>query len=107
MDFASSSLAKRALNREFNIFNFLNFSDFNRLKAVKSTSSFLLGASSHVECGDKALGVVDSTVLLADTHVLRLSNIDINWVFLKAFKTADSLGLGASLEITSRDHAYA
>ena len=115
MDFASSSLAESALDGEFNIFNFLNFSDFNGLKAVESASSLLLGASGHVEGGDKTLSVVDGAVLLADTHFLRLGNAQvlrwgitvISWEFLKALKSTGSLDLGASLEVKSGDNACA
>jgi hypothetical protein len=72
LEFASSSLAERAFNGEFNIFNFSNLS---RLKAVKSASSLLLGASSHVECSNEALRIVDGAILLAHAHILGLSNI--------------------------------
>jgi len=49
----------------------LEWLSFNSLKAVKSARSLLFGARSHVECGDKALTVIDSAVLFTDTNVLR------------------------------------
>jgi len=47
----------------------------SRLKAVEGTSSLLLGASCHVKSGNQALGIVDSTIFLADSNILSLSYI--------------------------------
>jgi hypothetical protein len=56
----------------------LNFSNLSRLKAIKSASSLLLGAGSHVEGGNEALRIVDGAIFLTHAHILRLSNIISN-----------------------------
>jgi hypothetical protein len=81
------------------------FLNLDTLKAVKSTCSFLLKASCHVKCGDEALGIVNTTVLLADFHVFNLRSGELlghhrNIVVIhKAFEGTETTSLVAGFNI--------
>jgi hypothetical protein len=65
------------------------------LEALEGATSLSLGAFLHIESGDEALGVVDSTVLLANSHLA--SEIDGGIFLLEARFSANVLGVNALL----------
>jgi calcineurin-like phosphoesterase len=69
----------------------LEWLSFNSLKAVKSTSSLLLSASSHVKSCDEALAIVNTAVLLADTNILGDLDSSLGTLALEAIKRAGCL----------------
>ena len=84
----------------------LEWLSLDTLKAVKSASSLLLGASCHIESGDEALAIVNATVLLADTHILSDLDSALDTLALEAVKGTGSLALEARLEVTCLDEAF-
>jgi calcineurin-like phosphoesterase len=69
----------------------LEWLSFNSLEAVKSASSLLLGASSHVKSCDEALAIVNTTVLLADTNILGNLDSSLGTLALEAINRASCL----------------
>jgi len=64
----------------------LEWLSFNSLKAVKSASGLLLGASSHVKGCDEAFTIVNAAVLLTDTNVRRDLDSTLDALALEAVK---------------------
>ena len=65
----------------------------------------MLSAGKHIEGGDEALRVINCTILLAFTHILRLSDDKLRGGALEAIKGAVSLTLKTGLEITRGNKA--
>jgi hypothetical protein len=79
----------------------------NTLEAVKGACSLLLGTGIDVKCSDKALGIVNGAVLLADLGTnINLSGFLGSLDTLQAIECASSFILEASLEVTSSDEAF-
>ena len=77
----------------------------NTFETVKSASSFLFSACVNIECSDKALCIVNTTVFLA--NLFRTSDLLCSLDTLEAVKRAGCLRLEASLKVASSDHAFA
>jgi len=85
--------------------------DLDALKAVEGTGCLLLEAALHVEGVDQALGELNATVLLAHTNVLGLGDSahlgNLGLSCLEAVKSAVGNLLGAGLNVTGVDNAFA
>jgi hypothetical protein len=79
--------------------------DFHGLEAIKRAARLLFSAGSDIEGGNEALSVINSTVLLAYTHILRLSDENFSGGALEAIKGTVGLTLKARLEITRGNKA--
>ena len=114
IDFTRRSLASKGFYSSLGIHHTIlaNFAisryscNFYWLETIKGTCSFLLTASQHIEGKNQAFRVINGTVLLADSHILRLANIlrCRNW--FEAVESAWSLVFKACLKISSSDKTF-
>jgi hypothetical protein len=81
--------------------------NFNWFEAVEGACCLLLAASEHVKSEDEALGVVNSAVLLAHSHILWLFHLSVGRAdALKAVKGTWCLCFNATLEVTSLNQTF-
>jgi hypothetical protein len=102
---AAILLAGADISRNLNLELFVGF---NAHKTAESASRFSLGASRHIECGNEALSVFNTAVLLAGSNIAGSNgNFVATLDCLKAVHGAASLLHNASLVVTGGDETFA